>query len=99
MYNHHQQQHLKTNNIISKLAVVVLSIVLLTGISLVSALQITTNEQVQHQQQQHQQQQHQQQQQQQQHLAFGQAPPEESVEGEQTFRSAFDTFVSSEPGG
>jgi hypothetical protein len=85
MYNHHQQQHLKTNNIISKLAVVVLSIVLLTGISLVSALQITTNEQVQHQQQQH--------------LAFGQAPPEESVEGEQTFRSAFDTFVSSEPGG
>jgi Tfp pilus assembly protein PilV len=93
MYNHHQQQHLKTNNIISKLAVVVLSIVLLTGISLVSALQITTNEQVQHQQQQ------QQQHQQQQHLAFGQAPPEESVEGEQTFRSAFDTFVSSEPGG
>jgi Tfp pilus assembly protein PilV len=92
MYNHHQQQHLKTNNIISKLAVVVLSIVLLTGISLVSALQITTNEQVQHQQQQ-------QQHQQQQHLAFGQAPPEESVEGEQTFRSAFDTFVSSEPGG
>jgi uncharacterized protein HemX len=90
MYNHHQQQHLKTNNIISKLAVVVLSIVLLTGISLVSALQITTNEQVQHQQQQ---------QHQQQHLAFGQAPPEESVEGEQTFRSAFDTFVSSEPGG
>jgi uncharacterized protein HemX len=89
MYNHHQQQHLKTNNIISKLAVVVLSIVLLTGISLVSALQITTNEQVQHQHQQ----------QQQQHLAFGQAPPEESVEGEQTFRSAFDTFVSSEPGG
>jgi hypothetical protein len=88
MYNHHQQQHLKTNNIISKLAVVVLSIVLLTGISLVSALQITTNEQVQHQQQQ-----------QQQHLAFGQAPPEESVAGEQTFRSAFDTFVSSEPGG
>jgi type II secretory pathway pseudopilin PulG len=97
MYNHHQQQHLKTNNIISKLAVVVLSIVLLTGISLVSALQITTNEQVQHQQQQQQQQQ--QQHQQQQHLAFGQAPPEESVEGEQTFRSAFDTFVSSEPGG
>jgi hypothetical protein len=35
----------------------------------------------------------------QQHLAFGQAPPEESVAGEQTFRSAFDTFVSSEPGG
>jgi hypothetical protein len=31
---------------------------------------------------------------QQQHLALGQAP-EESVAGEQTFRSAFDTFVSS----
>jgi hypothetical protein len=37
-------------------------------------------------------------QQQQQHLAFGQASPEESVAGEQTFRSAFDTFVSSESG-
>src|SRR5918999_294858 len=36
--------------------------------------------------------------QQQQHLALGQAP-EESVAGEQTVRSAFDTFVSSEPGG
>jgi hypothetical protein len=35
---------------------------------------------------------------QQQHLAFGQ-PSETSVEGNQTFRSAFDTFVSSEPGG
>jgi hypothetical protein len=80
-----KQQHLKSNNIILKLAVIALSIVLLTGISLVSALQITANEQVQHQQQQH--------------LAFGQAPPEESVAGEQTFRSAFDTFVSSEPGG
>jgi hypothetical protein len=78
-----KQQHLKSNNIILKLAVIALSIVLLTGISLVSALQITANEQVQHQQ----------------HLAFGQAPPEESVAGEQTFRSAFDTFVSSEPGG
>ncbi len=34
-------------------------------------------------------------------LAFGQASPpsETSVEGNQTFRSAFDTFVSSEPGG
>ena len=82
-----KQQHLKSNNIILKLAVIALSIVFLTGISLVSALQITANEQVQHQQQQ------------QQHLAFGQAPPEESVAGEQTFRSAFDTFVSSEPGG
>ena len=42
------------------------------------------------------------QQQQQDLLAFGQAPPpqaETSVEGNQTFRSAFDTFVSSEPGG
>jgi hypothetical protein len=78
-----KQQHLKSNNIILKLAVIALSIVFLTGISLVSALQITANEQVQHQQ----------------HLAFGQAPPEESVAGEQTFRSAFDTFVSSEPGG
>jgi hypothetical protein len=38
------------------------------------------------------------QQHQQQHLALGQAP-EESVAGEQTFRSAFDTFVSSESGG
>jgi hypothetical protein len=34
-----QQQHLKTNNIISKLLVVILSIVLLAGISLVPALQ------------------------------------------------------------
>ena len=32
------------------------------------------------------------------HLALGQAS-EESVAVEQTFRSAFDTFVSSEPGG
>jgi hypothetical protein len=38
-------------------------------------------------------------QEQQHHLAFGQAPSETSVEGNQTFRSAFDTFVSSEPGG
>ena len=37
-------------------------------------------------------------QQQQDLLAFGQTPPEESVAGEQTFRSAFDTFVSSESG-
>jgi hypothetical protein len=37
--------------------------------------------------------------QQQQHLPFGQASPEESVAGEQTFRAAFDTFVSSESGG
>ena len=34
-----------------------------------------------------------------QYLAFGQTPPETSVEGNQTFRSAFDTFVSSEPAG
>ena len=40
------------------------------------------------------------QEQQQQHLAFGQVPPPEtSVAGNQTFRSAFDTFVSSDPGG
>jgi hypothetical protein len=83
MHNQQQQQHLKTNNTISKFAVIALSIVLLAGISLVPALQITANEQVQ----------------QQQHLAFGQAPPEEPVSGEQTFGSAFDTFVSSEPGG
>jgi hypothetical protein len=39
-------------------------------------------------------------QEQQEHLAFGQVPPSEtSVEGNQTFRSAFDTFVSSDPGG
>jgi hypothetical protein len=39
-------------------------------------------------------------QEQQQHLAFVQAPPPEtSVEGNQTFSSAFDTFVSSQPGG
>jgi hypothetical protein len=48
----HRQQHLKSNNIISKLAVIVLSIVLLTGISLVPALQIGVNGQVQQQQQQ-----------------------------------------------
>ena len=36
--------------------------------------------------------------QQQHHLAFGQTP-KTSVEGNQTFSSAFDTFVSSEPGG
>ena len=35
----------------------------------------------------------------QQHLAFGQAPETSAVTGNQTFRSAFDTFVSSEPGG
>src|SRR5919112_1000060 len=40
-------------------------------------------------------------QEQQEHLAFGQVPPppEASVEGNQTFSSAFDTFVSSDPGG
>jgi hypothetical protein len=55
MHSQKQQQHLKTNNIISKLAVIVLSIVLLTGISLVPALQIGVNAQVQQQQQQQQQ--------------------------------------------
>jgi hypothetical protein len=48
----HRQQHLKSNSIISKLAVIVLSIVLLTRISLVPALQIGVNGQVQQQQQQ-----------------------------------------------
>ena len=80
-----KQQHLKSNNIISKFAVIALSIVLLSGISLVPAFQIAANEQVQHQHQQ-------------QHFAFGQTA-EEPVSGEQTFGSAFDTFVSSEPGG
>jgi uncharacterized BrkB/YihY/UPF0761 family membrane protein len=47
-----QQHNLKSNNIISKFAVIVLSIVLLTGISLVPALQIGVNGQVQQQQQQ-----------------------------------------------
>jgi hypothetical protein len=37
--------------------------------------------------------------QQQQHLALGQQSPEISVAGEKTFRSAFNTFVSSESGG
>ena len=78
-------QHLQINNI-SKFAVIVLLIVLLTGFALVPALQLGVNGQVQQQQQQ-----------QQQHLAFRQAP-EESVTGEQTFSSAFDTFVSSESG-
>jgi hypothetical protein len=47
----HRQHHLKSNNIISKLAVIVLSIVLLTGISLVPTLQIGVNGQVQQAQQ------------------------------------------------
>src|SRR5215208_1716558 len=46
---HNQQQHLKTDNIISKFAVIVLSIVLLTGLTLVPALQIGVNGQVQQQ--------------------------------------------------
>jgi hypothetical protein len=50
MHKENPQQHLKSNNIISKLAVIVLSIVLLTGISLVPALQIGANGQVQQQQ-------------------------------------------------
>jgi len=50
MHKEQQRQHLKSNdNIISKLAVIVLSIVLLTGISLVPALQIGVNGQVQQQ--------------------------------------------------
>jgi hypothetical protein len=57
MHKEQQQHHLKSNNIISKSAVIVLSIVLLTGISLVLALQIGVNGQVQRQQQQQPQQQ------------------------------------------
>jgi hypothetical protein len=49
IHKEHRQQHLKSNNIITKLAVIVLSIVLLTGISLVPALQIGVNGQVQQQ--------------------------------------------------
>jgi hypothetical protein len=37
---HKEQQHLKSNNLISKLAVIVLSIVLLSGMSLVPALKM-----------------------------------------------------------
>jgi hypothetical protein len=55
MHKEQQQHHLKSNNIISKSAVIVLSIVSLTGISLVPALQIGVNGQVQQQQQQPQQ--------------------------------------------
>lgn len=51
---HRQRQHLKLNNIILKLTLIVLSIVLLTGISLVPTLQIGINGQVQQQQQQQQ---------------------------------------------
>jgi hypothetical protein len=58
MHNH-QQRHLKTNNIISKFAVIVLSLVLLTGLALVPALHIGVNGQVQQQQQQQPQQQNQ----------------------------------------
>jgi hypothetical protein len=43
MHNQQQQHHLKTNNIISKLAVIVLSVVLLTGLALVPALQVGVN--------------------------------------------------------
>jgi hypothetical protein len=49
-----RQQHLKSNSIIPKLAVITLSIVLLTGLALVPALQIGVNGQVQQQQQQQQ---------------------------------------------
>jgi hypothetical protein len=40
MHNQKERHHLKTNDIITKLAVIVLSIVLLTGISLVPVIQI-----------------------------------------------------------
>jgi hypothetical protein len=49
MHKDYRQQHLKSNIIISKLAVIVLSVVLLTGISLIPALQIGVNGQVQQQ--------------------------------------------------
>jgi hypothetical protein len=49
MHKEHRQ-HLKSNNIISKFAVITLSIVLLTGISLVPTLQIEVNSQVQEEQ-------------------------------------------------
>ena len=52
IHKERRQQHLKSNNIITNLAVIVLSIVLLAGISLVPALQIGVNGQVQQQQQQ-----------------------------------------------
>jgi hypothetical protein len=53
MHKEHPQQHLKSNNnIISKLAVIVLSIVLLTGISLLPAIQVRVYGQVQQQPQQ-----------------------------------------------
>lgn len=45
-----QQEHLKLNNIISKLAVIVLSILLITGISLVPAIQVGVYGQLQQQQ-------------------------------------------------
>jgi hypothetical protein len=54
LHKEQQRQRLKSNNIISKLAVIALSIVLLTGISLVPSLQIGVNGQVQQQQQQQQ---------------------------------------------
>jgi hypothetical protein len=49
-----QQQHLKSNNITSKLAVIIvlLSFVLLTGISLVPSIQLGVYSQVLQQQQQ-----------------------------------------------
>jgi hypothetical protein len=49
MHKEQQQHHLKSNNIISKSAVIVLSIVSLTGISLVPTLQIAANAQSQQQ--------------------------------------------------
>ena len=51
MHREQLPQHLKSNNIISKLAVITLSIILLTGLALVPALQIGVNGQVQQQQQ------------------------------------------------
>jgi hypothetical protein len=52
MHKEQQRQHLKSNNIISKFAVIVLSIILLTGISLLPAIQVGLLGQQQQQQQQ-----------------------------------------------
>jgi uncharacterized BrkB/YihY/UPF0761 family membrane protein len=50
MHKEQQRQHLKSNKIISKLVVIVLSIVLLTGISLLPAIQVGVYGQLQKEQ-------------------------------------------------
>jgi hypothetical protein len=52
MHKEHRQHNLKSNNIISKLTVIVLSIILLTGISLLPTVQVGVNGQLHQQQQQ-----------------------------------------------